>query len=405
MFHKIRRRIVIMTLLSVFIVLVGVIGVLNYTNYQTIAKETTKILEVLISNNGEFPQDTQMPPMNFESKEIPYETRYFYIQFNTRGVMTSINLDHIASIDQREAINYAYKILNQNQHSGFYENYGFLRSSDTESISIAFLDCTRNLAVFHKTLKTSILYSALGYLLVIVLSWFLSSETLKVYEIGDKKQKQFITDAGHEIKTPIAIIKADAQALEIDYGANEWCDDIQIQTDRLTKLTTNLITLAKMEERISYRAYELVDISDVVLRSVKSFKSIAKNQNKNYVYDIKENIMTKCDPKEIQELMDILLDNAVKYSADNGNIDIALKNDRNIILTVSNDVDEDFNPEIATHMFDRFYRGDTSHNSEKEGYGIGLSVARAICEKYSGSIHSAVKENKMIITVTLRSIK
>lgn len=397
MLAKIKKRIIFATLASVFIVLVGIMFVLNLINYTNIVSDADSILKVLIENNGAFPVNIVF----HNAEETPFETRFFTVILNDDNEITDINLSSIAAVNEESAVALAEKA---DDERGFIGEFRYKKKQLENGASmIVFMDCHRNLDVFYDTLRTSIIGSLLGFLLVILLSFFLSQEAVKVYEISDKRQKQFIADAGHEIKTPIAIINADIQALEMDYGKNEWCDDVLAQTGRLARLTADLITLARMEDTLNKGEIKDINITEVLINSARSFRSLALSNKKEYRYDIADNLSLRGKTKDIKELVDILLDNAIKYSDEKGNILFsAAKTGTNVVLAISNSVNEDVNKDIVKYMFDRFYRGDESHNSGQQGIGIGLAVAKAICERYHGNIKSEIKENKMIITATLK---
>ena len=197
---------------------------------------------------------------------------------------------------------------------------------------------------------------------------FRSARIVKPFSENYEKQKRFITDAGHELKTPLTIIDADAEILEMDYGENEWLSDIQNQTKRLAELTNSLIFLAKMEEEQTKIPMLEFPISDMVEETVETFQALAKVQNKTLTSDIEPMLSLKGDEKAIRRLITILLDNAVKYSGEEGKISLTLKKQKNHIhLSVWNTTEQISKEQIA-HLFDRFYRTDESRNSETGGY-------------------------------------
>ena len=211
-----------------------------------------------------------------------------------------------------------------------------------------------------------------------------------------EKQKRFITDAGHEIKTPITIIDADAEVLEMDLPGNEWLQDIRFQTKRLASLTNDLIFLSRMDEE--HTQLQTIDfpLSDLVSETAQSFQSLAKTQKKEFVTDIEPLLTMNGDEKSLRQLVSILLDNALKYSPENGSITLSLhKAGKMIHLTVTNTV-ESLAKENLAYLFDRFYRTDQSRNSQTGGYGLGLSIAKAVVTAHKGKITATASDSSSL---------
>ena len=239
--------------------------------------------------------------------------------------------------------------------------------------------------------------------MVLGLMILLSKHIVKPFSENYEKQKRFITDAGHEIKTPITIINADTEVLEMDTGPNEWIDDIRIQTERLSHLTRDLIYLAKMEEGENQTPMIEFPLSEVVSETAASFQSLARTGVKQFTTRIEPMLSFYGSEENIRKLLSILLDNAVKYSNENGSIQLMLeRKGRYIQLVVTNTTNETLNKEQLLHLFDRFYRMDASRNSETGGYGIGLSIAQAVVQMHKGKISViAVDDTTIQFTVLL----
>jgi len=205
------------------------------------------------------------------------------------------------------------------------------------------------------------------------------------------KQKRFITDAGHEIKTPLTIINANVDVLEMELGDNECLHDIQHQTKRLTDLTNDLVQLAKMEEGEKNFSMIIFPVSDVIQDAVSDFRTLANSYGKNISDNIQPMLEMNGDAKSIEQLVFLLLDNALKYSAEGSNIFVSLtKQNKALVLTVSNKAASAINKNDLERIFDRFYRTDPSRNSETGGHGIGLSMAKAITNAHGGKIYAAI---------------
>lgn len=264
-----------------------------------------------------------------------------------------------------------------------------------------FLDYGREMSSFRTFLFTSAGVSIAGLLAVMLILIFLSGHIVKPFSENYEKQKQFITDAGHELKTPLTIIDADAEVLEMDVGENEWLSDIRTQTKRLAQLTNSLIQLSRMEEQPQLEKIEF-PLSDLVEETVETFQALARTQKKVLSSRIQPMISMNGDEKAIRQLVTILLDNAVKYSDDGGRIEVALEKHKNLIrLSVFNTVDS-VPRESLSCLFNRFYRADPSRNSKKGGYGLGLSIASAVVVAHKGKIQATTQDEKsLLIAVSL----
>ena len=240
-----------------------------------------------------------------------------------------------------------------------------------------------------------------GIFAVFLLLVFFSGRIVKPVSESYEKQKRFITDAGHEIKTPLTIIDADAELVELECGESEWLDDIKKQTKRLTALTNDLIYLARMEEGQKNAVRIEFPLSDVVDETAESFRARTINENKQLEINIQPGLAYIGDEKAVRQLVSILVDNAVKYADSEGKIKVSLTNAAGIKLEVYNTC-EHISKDSVKHLFDRFYRAEQSHNSQTGGYGIGLSVAKAVAEAHRGKISAYTADEKSLrITVLL----
>lgn len=276
------------------------------------------------------------------------------------------------------------------------DDYRYTTYTVGNEIHIIFLDYGREMTSFRTFLFTSMGVSVVGLMAVLFLLIFLSGRIVKPFSENYEKQKRFITDAGHELKTPLTIIDADAEVLEMDIGENEWLRDIQTQTKRLAQLTNSLILLSRMEEQPRTEKIEF-PISDLVEETVETFQALAKTRNKNLSANIQPMLSMSGDEKAVRQLITILLDNAIKYTNDGGRIEIMLKKQKNMIYLSAFNTVESISKENIMHLFDRFYRVDQSRNSQTGGYGLGLSIAAAIVNAHKGKITASTEDEKSLL--------
>ncbi len=413
MIKKLQRKFVAVAMLSLFIVLLIIIGTVNILNYTRMTDDAQRTINILKENDGSFPKPDMKPGHGKEmfkgmSPEAPYESRYFSVLMDGSGNVSTIDTGKIAGTDTDEAAEYAAKVLERGRTSGFMGQYRFgIKDKDNGKL-IIFLYCGRELSNFRAVLLISVGISFAGMLAVFLLLIFFSGRIVKPVSESYEKQKRFITDAGHEIKTPLTIIDADAELVGLDCGENEWLEDIRKQTKRLTALTNDLIYLAKMEEGQKSSTKIEFPLSDVVEETAESFRARAVNENKKLDIDIQPEITYCGDEKAIRQLVSILVDNAVKYSDGIKIISVKLegqggtsKLSKGFRLQVFNSC-EHIEPESVKHLFDRFYRAEQSRNSQTGGYGIGLSVAKAVVDAHKGKITADTADGKSLrITVVM----
>lgn len=406
MLQKLRIKFIALAMGLLFLVLTLIMGTVNLLNYRHVLISADQTLEILISNDGKFPPKPKPGEKPFRPEmppELPFETRFFTAQLDAEGNILFIDNEKIAAVTQQTAADYAEQVWRSHQKKGFIEQYRYAVSSNSENGSmIVFLDCGRNLNSAKSFLFISIGISLTGFLIIAILLFILSARIVKPVSDSYEKQKQFITNASHDLKTPITIIDADTDVLEIEYGENEWIQDIKRQTSRLTELINQLVSLSRMEEK--GHQFQMIDfpLSDIISETCESFESLAVSQGKIFTTKIEPLLSYHGDEKAFRQLITILLDNALKYSDDRGQILLSLKKtDRFFRLTVENTC-TCIAPEDTKHLFDRFYRTDKSRNSQTGGYGIGLSIAKAIVSAHKGSIRADSPDGcSLIITVKL----
>ena len=403
MFKKLQIRFIALSMASLLAVLLVIMGAINIMNYRHVVQRADATLALLAENGGSFaaPDMDGKPPMGMRrgmSAETPYESRYFSVLLSADGDAQAVDTGRIAAVDSLTAVQYAQEALEGGRTQGFLDDYRYTAVSEDGSARVIFLDCGRNLETFRSFLLASVGVSLLGFLAVGALIVAFSGRIVRPVAESYEKQKRFITDAGHEIKTPLAIIHADSEVLETELGEdNEWLLDIQKQTRRLTELTNDLVYLSRMEEAQAQTGHVDFPVSDVVLEQAQSFRALARTQGKTFTEAVTPMLSLRGDEKAVRQLTSILLDNALKYSPAGGEIRLTLqKQGRSLALAVYNDASVPVPRESLPRLFDRFYRTDPSRNSETGGHGIGLSIAQAIVTAHKGRITASTEDERSL---------
>ena len=413
-------------------------GVTNITTHTIAVTDVNRIMNVLVENSGKIPEKKEESGTSGHDirEETPYEARYFSVQINKDGEAKVADISHIASIEDQEALNLAAQALKRKSRRGLFDTgesilyYTVVKpgeklhgtanaivnafyfpqridASQSEIISsserdklVIFLDCTQRLELVGTVRRFSLLIGGMSFLMFFAIIWFLSKRAIRPVVRNIEAQEQFITNAGHELKTPLTIISANTEVIEMTNGRSEWTESIKNQVKRLTELVNSLITLAKIQEN---KKPELQDIgfSEIVTESVAAFRPVIENQGKALKQSIEEKVVVRANAALSREILSILLDNAAKYCDEGGEVSVRLvSSGKNAVLSVENTFKEGEGQDFS-RFFDRFYRGDVSHNSEKKGYGIGLSIAGRIAEVSGGLIKASYEGQNIIFELTL----
>ena len=421
MLKTLQKKFIRIAMLSFAAALLLILGFINTYNYVGVMDTADERVEMLLrKNDAGGPPENGEPGPKDEQKDgekdrpkdngfngfffgdrfegSPNDSRFFTVTFNASGTVTAVNTGRIAAVDSETAEEIAKKIYDSGKTAGLTDHYRFGSKDEGDHTVYCFLDCSRELSTFQSFLTASVLAAIAGLLIVFILVVIFSGKAIAPMAESYEKQKRFITDASHEIKTPLAVINAANEVIELESGESEWTQSISKQIRRLTTLTEKLVMLSRMDEE-SYQPNAIrFSLSDAVKETAESFTPVAQYKNKTYTMQIEEGIRYEGDESALKELVSLLIDNAMKYSNENGYVTVSLKKTgrSNIELRVENSVDQikKGNQDI---LFERFYRADASRNSATGGHGIGLSVAKAIVTAHKGKISAFAPDEKSIV--------
>ena len=380
--HRLKSRFVVISAIALIILQTIIVSVSIYTTYrQMTVKADRMIKQVTISDNKDM--------------------RYFKVYYQGTDNSYTFETSRYVLIDKATAINYAQDIIADHSTRGYADDFRYLVHKTDDITIITFLSQNVALDAFHNQAKNLIFISIISILITIFILYLISSIVIKPIILAENKQKEFITSASHELKTPLTVIQADAEMLETEIGHNEWISDILKETKHMRELTHRLVYLARLEETNQKIIKIEFPISDVAEDLVKSFISLAKSQNKQYQFNIQKNLSYLGEEKSIRELFTILLDNAFKYCDKDGRICVSLSKEKNSILFCVENSISNINQKELTHFTERFYRKDSSSNIN--GYGIGLSMAKAITEAHNGNLKIELNsKHSLLISAILK---
>ena len=403
---KLRKKIVFGVFLSATVVFVLTIVLVSVSLNVQITRRADNMTKLMEENNGIPPAKNEFERMDDElgiriadyNEESPYRLRFFTVFYDKDGYLSS-DVTHIAAIDENTAVEMADIVKSSSKPTGNYENYRYRISENGDMV--IFVDYSYEYqATEWLTLLLALI--ALGFIVMItVVFYFLSKRIVKPFEENARMQKQFITDASHELKTPLAIISANAEVLAYKTGENEWIDNITAQVDRVSGLVNELLTLNRLEEVEEITDIEPVDLSALVTDTASSFDEVFRSKNVGRVDDIACGVFLNGNKAQLERLISVLLENASKNVTENGDVAIKLRKDtRYTTLHIFNSCEIDKEVDYS-HLFDRFYRPDSSRASSTGGHGIGLSIAKRIVTLHNGTIEAVPSEDGLSINVKL----
>lgn len=353
-------------------------------NYRQITMQADRMIMTIISDP--------------DSSDV-IDARYFKATYNIKSRTLSSDISHTALISKDQAADYVKSIIADRTEKGYKDNYRYLVHRGRNGITIVFLSRTVALESFRHFTISILIISGIGIVLMMVILVAVSGKIVSPLVKNRQKQKEFITSASHELKTPLTVINADAQLLESEIGENEWLSDIFKQIEQMTKLANQLVFLARAEEQNEQIVKIEFPISDIAEDVAESYQAVAKSAGKTYRVNIESNISFCGDENAIREMMLALIDNAFKYSTENGIITVLLiTTAHGICFSVENTVDKERVSDISRFK-ERFYRSDTS--DKIKGFGIGLSVVQAVCEAHRGKLKVELVEKNTIKISTL----
>ena len=402
---NLRLQIIFIEVAAFFLVTAVIVGTLNYKMNSQVIKNAHQVLTMLVNFNGHLPSTNVKPDfddgvnqtvpkdnydLGFGSEmtvETQYTTRYFYVVLDNNGNVTSDNLDHIAAVSKNDIADYVKNATSSNAAEGWTSSYRYLKVSADGKTTIYYVDCYSQRTYAAYLTRLSLMVAAIGMLFACLFVYILSGKIIQPMEESFQKQKRFITDASHELKTPLAAISANVDVLELQSGENDTTKRIRLQIQHLSNLINEMLSLSRISSmKLARDEIETIDLSALVQKKTDEFLPLIETQGKHLTSEIKNEVLLNGNRKDLDRLLSVLMDNAAKYCLSEGNISIVLSSDsKSVHFSIINSCDSIGFPELG-HLFDRFYRTDSSRSRDTGSFGIGLSIAEAIVKKHNGKI-------------------
>ena len=414
---QIRQRFIKIALLALTLAMLLVAGVINAVHFVNTSAELKETLNYIVENDnanaqskqgkfnennkgnsatGDTIQQNGHKGGNHRMDTKLEESRYFIAIQNSEGEIVLGAGSKETEYSKNDLLTIAAEVFTSGNDSGHTKNYLYqVTDKDDGSRVAVFLNYESKKEEVISLALISLGACVAGILLSLLLVSLLSKKAIQPMMDNIERQKQFITDAGHELKTPLTVISANMDVLSMDLGKNEWVQSTQKQVSNMRKLVNELVYLSRMDEADSALEMHEFNLSNTVQDVADPFIGMAEFNGKNLIVNAEEDLMFCGDEAAIRRLIGILCENAVKYAPEDNDIQVTLRHSgKNIVIETENAMKEPLSEDALTHLFDRFYRADESRSKEENsGFGIGLSVARAITEKHNGTIKAKIVEN------------
>jgi signal transduction histidine kinase len=429
MIKKLQTRFIRIAVISLTVAMVLVVGIVNVANWISVRNELSATLNLLAESEA-FPmpefrtgsEDTAKASSGTEElteteqeqrrrrfnpsrhvRNMVSESSWFSGLLTEDGGVTGVLMDRMENLEEEDAKKLIREAAAQNQTEGMIRDYLYrVRETVNGNREVVMLSCETRLTAVRTIVLISAIACAGGILLAWVLVMLFSRKAVDPVIRNIEQQKQFITNASHELKTPLTVIATNMELLQMETEDNPWVRSTLKQTATLRKLVDELVYLSRMEEERPTLETETLDPGKLLEETAEPFVAMAEYSGRDMTVTAEKDLQMTGDRASIQRLMSTLLDNAVKYASE-GPICAEIRGEgKNIVLEVSNPVEQQLTKQQCDQLFDRFYRLDKSRSKEKKsGFGIGLAIAAAIAEKHGGRISAAMDENRLVFTCVL----
>lgn len=404
MFRKSKWKIVAAVLSVLALVLGGTFCVIYLASYTEVSNENKSLLEQYaagysLREGGAAKAPDRSRPGGDPVAPPRLELSTFYsVAVSTSGQVLRVDTADIPSLDEDTLTQLALEILDSGKTDGVRHNLIYRVADKSGYQMVAFLDNTVMQESTRTLLSYTLIFSCAALVPLFFLAWYLAGRIVSPLEESYKRQKQFVSDAGHELKTPVAVVNANVELLSREIGENQWLSNIQYENERMSGLISQLLELARTEN--VKVPMETLDFSHLVLGEALPFETVAYENGLQLETDIAEGILLCGNDLQLRQLASILIDNAIRHSANGKAVVLRLRKEKNhAVFSVVND-GEQIPPEQQKHLFDRFYRGDESRTGDRH-YGLGLAIAKAIAGSHHGTIQVLCARGKVEFLVRL----
>lgn len=394
MIKKLRIKIVCIAMAALGIAIALVFGALNLYMVQSENERIVKLMDMVAKQDGVFP--TMIDKFfGIEEESLLFGADYRYggfvlVRLNKKNEVIGISADRETEITADRLIEYINKALSSGKEQGKIGSLRYLVREKGYGTAVVLADMTYESNMLERLASSSVVMLAVSVGVLFVLAVIFSGWAVGPIKSAFEKQKRFIADASHELKTPLTIISASAELLEKESGGGKWIDNIKGQTARMDDLVQDMLELARADDGLKSREFVLFDLSGAVLSRALEFESRAYEEGKKYSIEVEPEIKREGDEEELKKAVGILIDNAIKRARSEVRVKMQRDGSKTVI-EVYND-GEGIDESEQEKIFERFYRSDESRSRNSGGYGLGLAIAKSVIDAHGGKI--IVKSNK-----------
>ena len=395
MIKKLNQRIFLVIMVSLSIIILGTIILFTVLNYSNTINTATFMMDRFMGEEMKKGPDERADDYKIKPETTIDGVYNFLVQDYI--IVQSSNLSNDKAINE-----YVIKIAKKNTEKGIIGKYIYkVRKINPNTVRITFVENENTISHIKMIFIFSIIIAITSLLAIYKLAKKVSKMIVKPVEETFEKQKQFISDASHELKTPLAVIEANSDVLENEIGKNKWINYIQNETESMNKLINELLLLAKIENVDNVKEYEQLNLSKEVEIILSMFESMAYEKQVNITSKISENITMNGNKEDIEHIVSTLTDNAIKHTKAPKEVEVELKKEKNEIILEVKNMGDPIPEKEREKIFERFYRIDKSRNRNEKRYGLGLAIAKSTVEKYNGKIEVFYKDNFTVFKVTI----
>lgn len=399
MINKLRKKIFLIIQITLSIIILGIIILFAGFSYKNTITSSTMFMD-RIEEREDIKNDKPKEPNSLRIDTDPFMINVdgvYKIEINNNSVIKESN--NVTN----EIKDYAFKLVSSNLEEGYIGNYIYkIRKVGDNGKEITLIENKDAIRRLKTTVLLAVIVGILGIVVVYIISKKISKAIVKPVEDSFEKQKQFVSDASHELKTPLAVIEANADVLHDKIGENKWITYIQNEVQSMDKLVNDLLTLSKMENTNNIN-YQKMNLSKEVQMAVAVFESIIFEKEIKLETSIDESIYFNGDKEDIKHIVSIILDNAIKHTERNNKIIVNVEKEKNEIIIEIKNQGQPIPYGEQERIFERFYRVDKARNRSEKRYGLGLAIAKGIVEKYNGSIKASSKDGFTTFQVRLNN--
>ena len=402
MIRQLRRQFILIATGAILVILIAVVGILTTSMYGIVNSFVDKTVEAF-QNNTQVRDDENIFQRflgNLNSHDVFYYSIETDADYQVISYDDSHHTETLTEYTAQNLINQAEKSKNKNRFESNDSYYAWYARKRGSSYTFTIVDYSMLMRWASQIRNLAFLVGLAAFVFFEIMVIAFSGQAIRPAIRNEENQKRFITNASHELKTPVAVISADNEVLEAMYGENDWTRSISHQTKKLTGLINSLVQLSKSSESDAVELKD-TDITRILNEQADSFQTLMESKGFTLKRNIPDNLHALTNGDKLSQVISILLDNAAKYCDDQGTIAVeAYHSGRHCVISVSNDYREGENIDYSK-FFERFYRGDPSHNSKKSGFGIGLSIADQQSQSMKAKIRASWKEGRILFTITL----